>query len=201
MAHRGGERDRARRRARARRCSSDVAGSEVEAGRPDVAGLAATGSRTRIASPSRVGVLLDQDRVGAVRHRRAGEDAHRLAGAERAGEALAGARHADDLKRRAGRRLGGAHGVAVHGGGGEGRLRRARRKVVGEHAAGRIGERHGLGRQRLDAGEKPRAAPRRPEAGSSLAPSARQSPERPPVFSSSRMSVMRMPRSAAFAMS
>ena len=97
-------------------------------------------------------------------------------------------------------RVSGAHRVAVHGGRREGRLRQARGDVFREDAAEAIGERHTLGRQRLDTGQEPRHRLVDRKKAHPFA-RARQSPERPPLFSSSRMSVIDMPRSAAFAMS
>ena len=107
-------------------------------------------------------------------------------------------------RKRAGRRgdIGGAHGVAVHGGGGEGRLRPQRRDVARRacarrrHASGTV-----LGRERL---------PRSPARGASASSTGEQAhgavrprtgPERPPLLRSSRTPSIRMPRSAAFTMS
>ena len=69
------------------RVEQHIAFAEIEPGAADVA---AGGDRLEhldrsVADAARI--LLDEDRVGAVRHRRAGEDAHGLAGADRAGEA------------------------------------------------------------------------------------------------------------------
>ena len=52
--------------------------------------------------------------------------------------------------------VGGANRIAVHGGGGEGRLGAPRRQIGGEHAAGRFRQRHRLGRKRRDAGDDAR---------------------------------------------
>ena len=105
----------------------------------------------RVAVPARV--LLNDDRIGAVRHRCAGENADRLAGADRALEAGAGG-HAADLTQGDGRvhDIGGARGVTVHGRDGEGRLREAGDDVGCQHAAVSRGERHGLRRQRRKGG-------------------------------------------------
>ena len=92
------------------------------------------------------GVLLDEDGVGTGRHRRAGEDAHGLARPDGAVVAVAGGGHADDLQ--GGRHvggIGGAHGVAVHRGGIEGRLGAPRLERLGQRAAGGLGQRHILG--------------------------------------------------------
>ena len=71
---------------------------EIEPGLADVAAC-----RDRLDHLDRAGVdaariLLDEDRVGAVGHRRAGEDAHGLAFADRAVERRAGRRFADHRK-------------------------------------------------------------------------------------------------------
>ena len=102
----------------------DGALGEVEAGAADMpAGLRRLADADGAVGEG-VGVLLDQDRVGAFGHRRAGEDADRLAGRRSVPrEAGAGGGGADDTERRAVARVGGAERVAVHGGGGEGRLR------------------------------------------------------------------------------
>ena len=64
---------------------------------------AATASRAVRCRRVGLGVLLDQHRVGAFRHRRAGEDADRLAGSDDAVISGAGGGHADhpELRRRA----------------------------------------------------------------------------------------------------
>ena len=67
-----------------------VALLEIEPGARGCGGRRRPASITSIASPSRVGILLDEDGVGAVRHRRAGEDAHGLARADGAAERRAG---------------------------------------------------------------------------------------------------------------
>jgi hypothetical protein len=68
-----------------------------------------------LAAVGGVGVFLDEDGIGARRHRCAGEDADRFAFSHRSGEPPAGGRHADDGQRRRRRRnVGGPHGVAVH---------------------------------------------------------------------------------------
>ena len=101
-------------------------------------------------SPSRVGVLLDDDRVGAGRQHAAGEDARRLAGADACpANGWPAATSPISLSRAGTRDVGGAHRIAVHGGDVGGRLRAQRREIGGEHAAVRLGERRGLGRQRL----------------------------------------------------
>ena len=60
-------------------------------------------------------VLLHEHRIGAVRHRRAGENADRLARFERDVRALAGGQAAGDLELGigVGGQIGMAHGVAV----------------------------------------------------------------------------------------
>src|SRR3546814_4427190 len=84
-------------------CSSDlIAGGEVEAGRAHVvAGLAGFLHDNRTLARGAVtglGVLLDDDGVGALGQRRAGKDAHRLAGRHLAVEEAAGRHRADHLQ-------------------------------------------------------------------------------------------------------
>jgi hypothetical protein len=89
VAHRRGKCDGARIE-KATRLEQHVAGVEIESGGPDE-----TLRLHRFADANRVafavGVLLDQDRIGAVGNRRPREDAHRLAGFQLAREALASA--------------------------------------------------------------------------------------------------------------
>ena len=201
-----------------RRGQRDVARREAPAGGDQ--GLALRGSR----GPPRAGcrpaarggrepdpvalalhVLLNDDRVGALGHRRAGEDAHRLPGPT----TPSNARPAADSpitsgQGRLGRRIGGAQRIAVHGGIGERRLGAQRRDVAREHAA--VG---GFERERVPR----RAAARRRRARAPApprrvimpliraSPRARHSPDLPPRFSSSRTPSMLMPRSIALAMS
>ncbi len=104
--------------------------------------------------PSTIGVFLDHDGVGAIGNHAAGEDPHRLAGADRPVERPAGRDLADHLEPGAGLRgIGRAHRIAVHR---RHRLRRLgaqRRDVARQHAVvGRIERDHFLG-QRLGAGE------------------------------------------------
>jgi hypothetical protein len=62
---------------------------EIGAGGADM-GPASRRSASVIVSPSRLDILLDHHAVGALGHRRAGEDAHRLARADRPGWRPAG---------------------------------------------------------------------------------------------------------------
>ena len=151
----------------------------------------------------RLGVLLDQDRVGAGGNRRASGDADRLAGAVRSGEPVAGGGHADELQPGGqGGDIGGAHRVTVHGGGREGRTVAIGHQWVGKHPAGGLGDGDGLDVERHNAcddardgiayGKQPAHQP---------ASGRRQVPDRPPRFSSKRMPVISMPRSTALAMS
>ena len=95
-------------------------------------------------------IFLDGDRVRAFGHRGAGEDAHRLAGADRAAELLSRRRGSGHHQpRRHLRHVSGAHGIAVHGGSREGRLCPERDKGRRQHAPGRLRQRHGFGFQRL----------------------------------------------------
>ena len=117
---------------------------------------------------------------------------------------VAGRRFADDRQACAARRRSrGAHRVAVHRRGGEGRLRAQRLHRLGQHAAGRPRPAPRSRRRRPGVGEQPAAALRRPAAAPS--PSAfrgagsRRTCRR--VFSTSRMPEITMPRSTALAMS
>ncbi len=126
---------------------------EVETGGADVpAGQSGLADADR-AVGKRLGVLLDQDRVGALRHRRAGEDADGFAGRHFAGKGTPGSRHADDLDRGAKGGIGGAKRIAVHGGSREGRLGALSRQIFGEHAAGRFRQRYCFGGEWRDAGD------------------------------------------------
>ena len=126
-----------------------VAGAEVEAARAHEAarrGGVEDGDGVAVAAR----ILLDDDRVGAVRHRRAGEDADRLARRHDAREAAPGEARADDAQRRGrARHVRRAHGVAVHGGSGEGRLRAQGGEVGGERAPVAGSERNVLGGEGL----------------------------------------------------
>ena len=174
-----------------------VAAPEVAAGRAD-AGRAGLLGRHRHAVAARLGLLLDDDPVGAGRQRRAGEDAHRLARADAARVALAGGGGADDGKHGARAGVLGAAGVAVHRRGVERRLVARGDDVGGEHAAGGLGERDLLDADRceerhqpgvgfLDRDERHQGASKRPLL--------------PPSLSASRTSPITMPRSTAFSMS
>ena len=194
MAHGGGERQ-PRRVEPLARPQQHLALAKVEPRRADEGARLHRGrDRDRVAL--RLRVLLDDDRVGAGRHRRAGEDAHRLARPEGEAGAASGDALAGDAQ--AARRVLAAHRPAVHGGSRKGRLRAERGEVGGERATGALGERDLLGRNGArhrgeDAGERLRD---RQEAHG-----ASQSPERPPLLRRSRTPSMRMPRSAALTMS
>jgi hypothetical protein len=155
VAHRGREREAPRVEPGAG-VQESVAAAEVEAGRADeAAGLRRLAHGH--AAVRRLGILLDDDRVGAGRDRGAGEDPDRLAGADRAGKAVAG-RARPDQPQDGGhcRDVLVADRVAVHRGGREGRLVAERREVLRERAAGAGGDRPALGCDGpLDAGEHP----------------------------------------------
>ncbi len=144
------------------------------------------------------GVLLDQDRVGAARHRRAGEDADRLAGRDGAVEGVARGGHAGDAEGGAERRLGTAERVAIHRRGGKRRLGAERGEIRRQHPAGGLGQRHGLGAERLET--RGDAGDRLVDRQEAHAPFLHV-PERPPLFSTRWMPVIAMPRSRALAMS
>ena len=201
VAGAGGEREPARIEGLAR-SQEGVALPEVE---PGPAQEPARGDRLAGGHGLAVGlgVLLDQDRVGAGRHGRAGEDTDRFAGTERPGEAVAGGAGADQAQACRDRSdVGGAHGVAVHGGGREGGLRAGGGKVGGQRPAGRTLHGHGLGLdgtgdRREDSGQRVGDG----EEATQASASALQAPDLPPSFDSRRMPSMRIPRSAALTMS
>ena len=84
-------------------------------------------------------------------HRRAGEDAHRLARRRSLPSKRAPAAETpDDAQAGAGGGVGRVHGVAVHRRGGEGGLRARRDHVAREHPAGGAVERHLLGLERVE---------------------------------------------------
>ena len=97
-------------------------------------------------------ILLDDDGVGAARHRAAGEDADRLAGADRAIESMAGGSHADYPEtRRCACDIGGAHRIAIHGACGKRRLVACRFEIAGGDAAKGAIELDDFGTERFDA--------------------------------------------------
>ena len=144
-----------------------------------------------------LGVLLDDDRVGAGRHRRAGEDARRLARADMAAEPGPGRHLGDDAQfDRDLAEIVGAHRIAVHRRDRERRLGAARGDILGEHPAEPVGERDLLGRQGFDQGQQARQRFFDRNHGF-----ASQSPDLPPDLRSRRRSVTTMPRSTALHMS
>ena len=129
-------------------------------------------------------------------------------GADGAVVVAAGGGHADHLQgggRPGG--VGGAHGIAVHGGGVEGRLAAPRLERLAKRAPAGLGERHVIARHRGGADD---------DAGDGLVDGKERRhlrfslgrfslvfhvPDLPPRFSIRRMPVMAMPRSTALAMS
>jgi hypothetical protein len=101
----------------------------------------------------RLGILLHHHRVRTLGHRRAGEDADRLARADRTAERLTGGHTGTDGEDRVpiGREIGVAHGVAVHGAVGEGRQIGRGDQVLGEDAPDRLMQRRAFdGRDRAE---------------------------------------------------
>ena len=93
------------------------------------------------------------DGVGALGHGRAGENAHGGGGRELARRVAAAALAAQRQYKTGGHQVGGAHGIAVHGGGIERRLRQQRGEGSGQRAPVRSldGDALGLrGRNALD---------------------------------------------------
>ena len=142
-----------------------------------------------------LGILLNHHGVRALRDRGAGEDAHRLAGPQLAGKAMTGGALADDPQ--GARAVGGAHRPAVHGRGGERRLIARGGDVHRQNPSQRQRQGNSLGLERRGGGEHARA--RLLDAEQPHAP--RQSPDAPPLFSTSLTASMVMPRSAALSMS
>ena len=175
-----------------------LAGTEIHAGRADV--LTGGGRFAwHDGTVAGVGVLLDEDGVGAVGQRRAGEDADGLAHRDLAGKAMARRRCADDLEARTDTGVRRPDGIAVHRRSGKRRLVALGGKGNGEGAAEGVVERHGLGGKRRDAGDDlPDRLVDRKEAHLGV---ALKVPDLPPRFSRRRMPVISMARSTAFAMS
>ena len=200
MVHAGGEREIARGEPMPFG-EQRFAGAEIE---PLRAHVAAFGRGLLHLDPGAVafGHFLDHHRIGAGRHKTAGENARRLARTDRGIERPAGGDLADDFQ--AGRRscdIGGAHGIAVHGRDIGGRLGAARFEIVGENAATGLVDRHFVRRQRR--GVRQHLIERLGNGNQRhlIYSRARKWPLRPPLFSTSRMPSMRMPRSTAFTMS
>ncbi len=152
-----GRRGRSRRGARA--CG---ARGEIGAGGADVRPVVER-RRSVIASPSRVTSSWITTRSAPVGHRRAGEDAHRLARADACREgACPAAASPMTREARAGARRRRSHRVAVHRRGGEGRLRRGAAVTGrGQHPARGLGQRHVLGPERRRRARRRAPAPRR----------------------------------------
>jgi hypothetical protein len=193
--HRCGEADVARRQA-ARRSQQHLAFGEVEPGAADVAA-----ARRALADfnpvAAALGVLLDHDGIGAVGQWRAGKDAGGLAGSETAAKSGAGRDFGDDAQRDGNSaEIVGARRVSVHRGDCKGRLRAARRDVLGENAADRVCQRHLFRRYRGERRQQPRQGlfDRDHQLAS-------YSPDFPPDLRSNRKSVTTMPRSIALHMS
>jgi hypothetical protein len=199
MIHGSGEREAARVEALPG-LQERLSGAEIEAARAnEAAPRRACENRDGLALDARV--LLDDDRVGAARQRRAGEDAHRFSPPDAAREAAPGDARADDAQRRwRARHVLRAHRVSVHGGGGERRLRAQGGEIARQGALVTGVQRHGLGGDRLaHAGEHP--AKRFLDGKQAHASAASKLPERPPLLATTRMPSTRMARSTAFTMS
>ena len=137
MIHGGRQHERARAKPHAA-AQADFPFSEILTARTDMP--AGPGVFHDDGSVALLGILLDGDGVGAVRHRRASEDAHRLARTDTALEARTSRGFADQLQRcRERGHVGRAHRIAVHGRGIEGRLSQRRGKIGGKHPAMRLG--------------------------------------------------------------
>ena len=151
--------------------------------------------------------FLDDDRVRALRNDAAGENAHRLACADRAVERAAGRHFADHAQaRRSLRDIRRPNGIAIHGGEVGWRLGAQRGEILRQDAPIRFGERRllrwqgrGVGehaRQRVSDGERRHVQGSAGRQGSRMAdqPScARKWPDLPPRFSIRRTPWMRQP--------
>ena len=193
--HRRGEADVARRQPPSGP-QQHVALGEIE---PFAAHVAAARGAFEHPDPVAVAlrVLLDDDRVGARRHRRAGEDAGGFAGADMSAKPGPGRHLGDDaqLDRDRGQILG-AHRVAVHRRYREGRLRPAGGHILGQNAAEGVGDRDLLERQLFERREQTRQRFFDGDHGS-----ASQFPDLPPDLRNRRRSVTTIPRSTALHMS
>ena len=142
-------------------------------------------------------MFLDRHRIGAVGQGPAREDAHGLSRFQRSGEGAAGRRLADKAKPRGNaRHVVGPDGIAVHGRDRGGRLRDPGRDVLCKDAPMRDGQRDLFGGQGLEASENAQARFRHGDHDG-----ARQVPDLPPAFSTSRTASMTMPLSTALSMS
>ena len=160
-----------RRDQRRRRAASGAAGRQAarrrrgNRGRRCGHGRPGPPPRALTNSPSRLGVLLDDDGVGALGQGRAGEDAHRLARADACRRRRWPAANSPTTRSRApgARRVGGAQRIAVH--------RRDSRTAAGSRRGGDIGAR-ARGRTRRRArpprSERPAAASTRASASATL---------------------------------
>ncbi len=197
MIHRRGKHDRARAEPRSRG-EQHIAVHKILTTRADV--LARHGVLDQHTVSQRLGVFLDDHRVGPVGHRRAREDPNRLAGLQDAVEARTGCRRANEGERRGqGGQVGGTNRVAVHGRGIERRLGERRAQILGQHALCALRNRNAL--------DTKRRQPRRVRSSASstevraIAYGARNVPERPPIFSIRRIPEKLMARSTALHMS
>ena len=145
MVHGGCQRDRAgiEKATGGKACATFF---EIHSGQADVLSLGCCDGHADAPVLELFGVFLDDDRVGAFRQRSAGEDADGLTGANGAIETMACGGFADLFEFCA--RfcdVGAAHGIAVHGGGGERRLGAQGDEIAGENASAGFGERKGFG--------------------------------------------------------
>ena len=155
------------------------------------------------AVPIAVGVLLNQDGVGAGRHGRSGEDANRLPGADRPAIASSRNRLANDCQFGACLfDITGADCISVHRGSREGGLLTHCREIPCKHAAARLRQSDALRPKRFGPGkDATKRFVNRNEAHRPAVSSTDQSPDLPPDFFRSRMAEISIPRSTAFAMS
>ena len=132
-----------------------LAGREVEPRRTHIAAGSSREVHRHLPIPACERVLLDHDRIGSLGDRSAGEDAHRLPGAELTFEGVACRAHADEgeLCGRLGN-IGGSHRVSIHRRCRKGRLVSRGDEAFSERAAVGLAERHALRRQGFLRGRK-----------------------------------------------
>ncbi len=129
--------------------TDDLTRANVATGRPDVV---TEGNALQLDRAVEAGCLLDRhDRVGSLRHHRAGGNRDRLTGAELMPCGCAGRR--TSRQSQDARRLDGPHGVTVHGRTGKRRQVDHRQHVSRANPAGSSVDRHQFGRRGVDAAE------------------------------------------------
>ncbi len=176
--------------------NQQLPGREVAAGGADIAGRAGRGDDS---DPVAVALddLLDDDSAGALRNDAAGRDPHRRTRSDAAAERSAGGGLADHAEARACHCLRFAHGIAVHG---RHRVRRLipRGDDIGcQRRPPAVGDRQRFSLDRSHVREQQRTRLVQGEQGHSR----RQSPDLPPLFATSSIRSIVIPRALDFSMS